>query len=104
MGKYKGLYCVDCEAFYTAKDLIKVEDITTGEEYPIGKWDILGKLVKVIRFDSVEWKEMFPHCGDNRKWLKETIKDHIEIIKNSDLKDKDEIVKELENRLSKITK
>ncbi|MCD6434496.1 MAG: methionine--tRNA ligase [Candidatus Diapherotrites archaeon] len=22
MGKYKGLYCVDCEAFYTAKDLI----------------------------------------------------------------------------------
>ena len=81
---------------------VEVEDITSGEKYKIGKWNVLGKLVKVIPFGSPEWNEIFSNCGDNEKWLKETIEEIIKVIKKSDLRDKNKVITELESRLSKL--
>ncbi len=80
---------------------VDVEIIANGEKYKIWKWNILGKLVKVIPFNSPGWKEIFPNCGDN-EWLKETIEETIKDIKNSDLKNKEEVIEELKTRLSKL--
>lgn len=81
---------------------VEVEDLTSGEKYIVGKWNILGKLIRTISFGTPEWKEIFFNCGDNEKWLKETIEEIVKEIKKSDLKDKNKIIKELEDRLSKL--
>jgi hypothetical protein len=81
---------------------VEVEEITSDEKYKIGKWNILGKLVKVIPFGSPKWKEIFSNCGDNEKWFKETMEEMIKMIKKSDLKDKNKVIKELESRLSEL--
>ena len=87
---------------FNANGEISVEDIPSGEEYTLEKWNFLGKLVKVISFDSKEWKEIFPHLGVGTKWLEEVLQEIINELKESDLKEKDKIIKELENRLSNL--
>ncbi|HOI57921.1 MULTISPECIES: hypothetical protein [unclassified Methanoculleus] len=78
---------------------IQVADTSTGEDYKVVDWNILGKLVKVIPFGSDEWQELFPASGVPNDWLATSIEENISSLQESDLPGKDEAIAELKRRL-----
>ena len=78
---------------------IQVADTSTGEDYKVVDWNILGKLVKVIPFGSAEWQELFPASGVPNDWLATSIEENISSLQESDLPGKDEAIAELKRRL-----
>ncbi|MCK9278009.1 MAG: hypothetical protein M0P22_07990 [Methanoculleus sp.] len=81
---------------------IQVEDTSTGEDYRVVEWNILGKLVKVIPFGSDEWQELFPASGVPNAWLATSVEENIRSIQESDVPGKDEAISELKSRLAKL--
>jgi hypothetical protein len=81
---------------------IQVADTSTGEEYRIVDWNILGKLVKVIPFGSDEWQELFPVSGVPNEWLATSVEENIGSLQESDIPGKDEAIAELKSRLKNL--
>lgn len=78
---------------------IQVADTSTGEDYRVVDWNILGKLVKVIPFGSDEWQELFPASGVPNEWLATSVEENISSLQESDVAGKDEAIAELKRRL-----
>jgi len=78
---------------------IQVADTSTGEEYKVVDWNILGKLVKVIPFGTDEWQELFTASGVPTDWIATSIEENIRSVQESDVSGKDEAIAELKRRL-----
>ena len=78
---------------------IQVADTSTGEDYKVVDWNILGKLVKVIPFGSAEWQELFPASSIPNEWLTTSIEENIRSVQDSDVAGKDKAIAELKRRL-----
>ncbi|WP_332449659.1 hypothetical protein [Methanoculleus sp.] len=81
---------------------IRVADTSTGEDYTVVDWNILGKLVKVIPFGSDEWQELFPASGVPNEWLATSIEENIRSVQDSDVAGKDDAIAELKRRLEVV--
>jgi len=81
---------------------IQVADTSTGEEYKVVDWNILGKLVKVIPFGSDEWQELFSVSSVPNEWLTTSIEENIGSLQESDVPGKDEAIAELKRRLKNL--
>ncbi|PKL62569.1 MAG: hypothetical protein CVV31_05560 [Methanomicrobiales archaeon HGW-Methanomicrobiales-2] len=81
---------------------IQVADTSTGEDYRVVDWNVLGKLVKVIPFGSDEWQELFPASGVPKEWLATSVEENIRSIQESDVPGKDGALAELKSRLAKL--
>ena len=83
---------------------IQVADTSTGEDYKVVDWNILGKLVKVIPFGADEWQELFSAAGVPKEWLTTSIEENINSLQNSDVRGRDEAIAELKRRLAVLMK
>ncbi|HQD25752.1 MULTISPECIES: hypothetical protein [Methanoculleus] len=83
---------------------IQVADTSTGEDYKVVDWNILGKLVKVIPFGADEWQELFSASGVPKEWLTTSIEENINSLQNSDVRGRDEAIAELKRRLAVLMK
>ncbi|HOI14468.1 MAG TPA: hypothetical protein PLG75_11445 [Methanoculleus sp.] len=81
---------------------IQVADTSTGEEYKVVDWNILGKLVKVIPFGSGEWQELFSASSVPREWVATSIEENISSLQESDITGMDEAIAELKRRLKEL--
>jgi hypothetical protein len=81
---------------------IQVADTSTGEEYKVVDWNILGKLVKVIPFGSDEWQELFSASGVPKDWVATSIEENIQTVQGSEIPGKDEALAELKRRLEQL--
>lgn len=81
---------------------IQVADTSTGEEYRVVDWNILGKLAKVIPFGSAEWQELFAASGVPREWLATSVEENIRSLQDSDVRGKDGAITELKRRLGDL--
>jgi len=81
---------------------IQIEDTSTGESYQVVEWNILGKLAKVIPFGSDEWQELFSASSVPKEWVAASIEENIRSLRESDISGKDEVISELESRLTKL--
>jgi len=81
---------------------IQVADTSTGEEYRVVDWNILGKLVKVIPFGSGEWQELFTASGVPKEWVATSIEENIRSVQDSEVPGKDEALAELKRRLGDL--
>ncbi|HQC91396.1 MAG TPA: hypothetical protein PLR09_04730 [Candidatus Methanoculleus thermohydrogenotrophicum] len=81
---------------------IQIEDTSTGESYQVVEWNILGKLAKVIPFGSDEWQELFSASSVPKEWVAASIEESIRSLRESDISGKDEVISELESRLTKL--
>jgi hypothetical protein len=81
---------------------VEVRDIRTGEQYSVVAWNLLGKLVKVIPFNTEEWKELYVASGVEGDWIATRIQENIQSIKDSEREDKGQILEELKGRLSQL--
>ncbi|CVK32335.1 hypothetical protein MBBA_1115 [Methanoculleus bourgensis] len=81
---------------------IQIEDTSTGEDYRVVEWNILGKLVKVIPFGSDEWQELFQASSVPKEWVAASVEGNITSLQKSDISGKDEVISELRGRLAKL--
>ncbi|MCT8338029.1 hypothetical protein FKB36_11170 [Methanoculleus sp. Afa-1] len=81
---------------------VQVADTSTGEEYRVVDWNILGKLVRVIPFGSSEWQELFTASGVPKGWVATSVEENIRSIQDSDVAGKDEAITELKRRLKDL--
>lgn len=81
---------------------VQVADTSTGEEYRVVDWNILGKLVRVIPFGSSEWQELFTASGVPKGWVATSVEENIRSIQDSDIAGKDEAIAELKRRLKDL--
>lgn len=81
---------------------IQVADTSTGEEYKVVDWNILGKLVKVIPFGSDEWQELFSASGVPKDWVATSVEENIRTVQESEVPGKDEALTELKRRLEQL--
>mgnify|MGYP001009835874 FL=1 len=81
---------------------VQVADTSTGEEYRVVDWNILGKLVRVIPFGSSEWQELFTASGVPKGWVATSLEENIRSIQDSDVAGKDEAITELKRRLKDL--
>jgi hypothetical protein len=81
---------------------IQVADTSTGEEYKVVDWNILGKLVKVIPFGSDEWQELFSASGVPKDWVATSVEENIRTVQESEVPGKDEALAELKRRLEQL--
>lgn len=81
---------------------IQVADTSTGEEYKVVDWNILGKLVKVIPFGTDEWQELFTASGVPKDWLATSIEENIGSLQESDVPGRDDAIADLKSRLAKL--
>ncbi|MDV2481774.1 hypothetical protein F8E02_07085 [Methanoculleus sp. Wushi-C6] len=87
---------------YNEDQSIQVADTSTGEEYKVVGWNILGTLVKVIPFGSDAWQELFPASGVPKDWVATSIEENIRSVRESEVPGKDEAVAELKRRLEQL--
>ncbi len=78
---------------------VQVADTSTGEEYRVVDWNILGKLVRVIPLGSSDWQELFAASGVPKEWVATSVEENIRSIQDSDVAGKDEAITELKRRL-----
>jgi len=93
--------------------LVKVRDIFTEEEKIIPQLHIVGKIVKTIPFDTLEWRELYPKIGyeSNDTHIRQVIEAYIESVNDKGNKyyskmtgdEKRRLLEELESRKSKFT-
>ncbi|RLI72837.1 hypothetical protein DRO97_08515 [Archaeoglobales archaeon] len=70
---------------FTPEGRIRVEILVSGESYTITKWDIIGKVAKIIHFGSKDWEEIIIAIGEETKIsLKDVIKDILKAVKESE--------------------
>ncbi len=81
---------------------VQVADTSTGEEYRVVDWNILGKLVRVIPLGSSEWQELFTASGVPKGWVATSVEENIRSIQDSDVAGKDEAITELKRRLKDL--
>lgn len=81
---------------------IQIADTSTGEDYKVVDWNILGKLVKVIPFGTEGWQELFPESGVPKDWLATSIEENIRSVQESEIPKKDEAIAELKRRLADL--
>lgn len=81
---------------------VQVADTSTGEEYRVVDWNILGKLVRVIPFGSSEWQELFTASGVPKEWVATSVEENIRSVQDSDVAGKDEAIAELKRRLKDL--
>lgn len=81
---------------------IQIADTSTGEDYRVVEWNILGKLVKIIPFGSDEWQELFSASGVPKEWVATSVEENIRSIQESDAPGKDNVISELKSRLAKL--
>lgn len=81
---------------------VEVADTSTGEEYRVVDWNILGKLVRVIPFGSSEWQELFTASGVPKEWVATSVEENIRSVQDSDVAGKDETIAELKRRLKDL--
>ncbi|MDN7012234.1 hypothetical protein FGW20_04100 [Methanoculleus sp. FWC-SCC3] len=81
---------------------VQVADTSTGEEYRVVDWNILGKLVRVIPFGSGEWQELFAASGVPKEWMATSVEENIRSVQDSDVSGKDEAITELKRRLADL--
>jgi hypothetical protein len=81
---------------------IQIVDTSTGEEYKVVDWNILGKLVKVIPFGADEWQELFSASSVPNEWVATSIEENIGSLQESDVPGKDEAIAELKSRLKNL--
>ena len=89
---------------FTNNGLIELKDTSTDFKYVVQRWQILGKIIKVIKFNTPEWKEIFEKLSVDKSSLIELIKGAIPVIEKSKMKYKEEIIKELKARLSTLSR
>ncbi|WP_292519792.1 hypothetical protein [Methanoculleus sp.] len=80
----------------------QVADTSTGEDYKVVDWNILGKLVQVIPFGTDEWQELFGASGVPKEWIATSVEENINSIQKTDVPGKDEAIAELKSRLANL--
>jgi hypothetical protein len=80
---------------------VSVEDLLSGATYSVAKFNVIGKVVKVVSAFSDEWKLTFYEFKD-RKWLQKTLKKNLDLYKNASYSNQRQIVSEIERRLLKL--
>ncbi|NLA99876.1 MAG: hypothetical protein GX837_02765 [Methanomicrobiales archaeon] len=81
---------------------IQVEDTSTGEDYQVVEWNILGKLARVIPFGSEEWQELFTASGVPVGWVATSVEENIRTLQDLDVSRRDEAIAELKRRLGDL--
>jgi hypothetical protein len=81
---------------------VQVADTSTGVDYKVVDWNILGKLVRVIPFGTDEWQDLFAASGVPKDWIATSVEESIRSIQGSDVPGKDEVIAELKGRLAKL--
>ena len=89
---------------FTNNGLIELKDTSIDFKYVVQRWQVLGKIIKVIKFNTPEWKEIFEKLSVDKNSLTELIKGAIPVIEKSKMKYKEKIIKELKSRLAILSK
>jgi hypothetical protein len=89
---------------FTNNGLIELKDTSIDYKYVVQRWQVLGKIIKVIKFNTPEWKEIFEKLSVDKNSLTELIKGAIPVIEKSKMKYKEKIIKELKSRLAILSK
>jgi hypothetical protein len=80
---------------------VNVEDPISGSSYTLAKYNVLGKVVKVITAFSQDWENIFYEFKD-RKWLLKTLKKNLDLYKSTGYSNQRQILSEIERRMSKL--
>ncbi len=79
---------------------VKVKSLMSDEEWELSRWDILGKVIKIIKPNESEWNAIFDDLGDYKNWLKDILKELRDQIEDSEeLANKEKYLKEIQSRL-----